>query len=276
LTSEVKMKIEKAYAVYFSPTYTTQKSVTAFVKGMGFPMEEIDLTLPKTRRDFKRVFGKNEIVAVGLPVYGGRLPLDLEDFFSGLRGDGTPAVAIVLYGNREFDDALIELRMRLEERGFAVKAGAAFIGEHTFSVKIATGRPDAKDLAIAADFGKKVAAFIRKEASGTLILKGNYPFVKKGYDPKVHLEFPPHPRFTTTDDCNQCGLCSDDCPWAAIDSNDCRIRDYSKCMICYRCFKNCPVEAIQMTNEKFREYLPSFEKRLNAQRKEPELFLPEE
>ena len=269
------MDIEKAYAIYFSPTYTTQKSVTAFVEGMGVPVEKLDLTLPRVRKSFSHSFKKNEAVAVGLPVYGGRLPLDLEDFFTGLKGEGTPAAAIVLYGNREFDDALIELRMRLEERGFVVKAGAVFIGEHTFSVKIATGRPDTNDLAIAADFGKKVAAYISEGTSGNLVLKGNYPFVKKGYDPKVHLDFPPHPRFTTGDDCNQCGLCADECPWGAIDSHDCRIRNYSKCMICYRCFKNCPVNAIQMTNEKFREYLPSFEKRLTAQRKEPELFLPE-
>jgi ferredoxin len=269
------MNIGKAHAIYFSPTGTTQKSVTAFARGMDIPMEEVDLTLPKSRQSINRLFGKNEIVAVGLPVYGGRLPIDLEDFFSGLRGDETPAVAIVLYGNREFDDALIELRMRLEERSFVVKAGAAFIGEHTFSVKIAPGRPDVEDLAIAAEFGRKVAESIIKGSSGKLSLKGNYPFVKKGYDPKVHLEYPPHPRFTTTDDCIQCGLCTEDCPWGAIDFNDCRIRNYSKCMICYRCFKNCPVNAIQMTNEKFREYLPSFETRLNAQRKEPELFLPQ-
>ncbi len=269
------MSVKKVYAVYFSPTYTTKKSVEAFVEGMGIPTEKVDLTLPKVRQSFNRAFGKDELVAVGLPVYGGRLPLDLEDFFSGLKGDATPAVAIVLYGNREFDDALIELRMRLEDRGFAVKAGAAFIGEHTFSVKIATGRPDSNDLTVAADFGRKVLECVKQDYKGKLVLKGNYPFVKKGYDPKVHLEFPPHPRFTTTEDCNQCGLCAEDCPWGAIDSSDCRLRNYSKCMICYRCFKNCPVSAIQMVNEKFREYLPSFEKRLNAQRKEPELFLPE-
>jgi ferredoxin len=269
------MNIEKAYAIYFSPTYTTKKSVTAFVEGMGVPMETIDLSLPKTRRGFQRLFDKEELVAVGLPVYGGRLPIDLEDFFSGLKGSDTPAIAVVLYGNREFDDALIELRMRLEERGFFVKAGAAFIGEHTFSTRIATGRPDAKDLAIAREFGKKAIESVRGKLSGKLVLRGNYPFVKKGYDPKVHLEFPPHPKLTTNDNCSQCGWCAENCPWGAIDPNDCRIRNYSKCMICYRCIKNCPVNAIEMTNDKYKEYLPQFEKRLNASRKEPELFLPE-
>jgi ferredoxin len=269
------MNTEKAYAVYFSPTGTTQRSITAFVEGMSVATEIIDLTLPKTRKGFSRSFSKNELVSVGLPVYGGRLPIDLEDFFSGLQGSNTPAVAVVEYGNREFDDAMVELKMRLEERGFVVKAGAAFIGEHTFSVKIASGRPDAGDLAIATEFGEKVVASIRKNASGRLTLKGNYPFVKKGYDPKVHLEFPPHPRLTTNDDCTQCGLCAENCPWGAIDPADCRIRNYSKCMICYRCLKNCPVNAIEMTNEKYKEYLPQFEKRLNAMRKEPELFLPQ-
>ena len=258
------MNIEKSYAIYFSPTNTTKKAVTVLVEGMGYPMEVIDLTLPKTRQVFHHTFGKNEVVAVGLPVYGGRLPIDLEDFFSGLKGSETPAVAVVLYGNREFDDALIELRMRLEERDFVVKAGAAFIGEHTFSTKIATGRPDVGDLAIAKEFGRKVTAFLQENAGGKLVLRGNYPFVKKGYDPKVHLEFPPHPKLTTNDNCNQCGWCAENCPWGAIDLNDCRIRNYSKCMICYRCKKNCPVNAIEMTNEKYKEYLPQFEQRLNA------------
>jgi ferredoxin len=269
------MKIKKGYALFFSPTGTTQKAVIALARGIGLPFEPIDLTLPRSRQAFSRSFGEDELVVAGLPVYGGRLPGNLENFFSGLKGNITPAIALVMYGNREYNDALIELRMRLDERGFLVKAGAALIGEHTFSNRIAAGRPDVGDLAVAADFGRKIAASLSVNSSGILKLKGNFPYLWKGYDPSVHIDFPPHPSLATTNECTQCRICAENCPWGAIDPDDCRKREMTKCMICYRCLKNCPSHAIQVTGEKFLAYLPQFEMKLNSQRREPELYLPE-
>ena len=147
---------------------------------------------------------------VGLPVYGGRLPKNISDFFSGLHGAGAPAVAVVVYGNRDYDDSLYELKLILQERGFDVRAAAAFVGEHTVSSKIAAGRPDANDLSIALDFGKKVASAITNNVTGSLSLKGVYPFVSKGTDPTVCP--------TTSGDCTKCGLCAANCPWGAIDA----------------------------------------------------------
>jgi ferredoxin len=270
------MKIRRVFAIYFSPTGTTQKAITAFVQGMAIPFEIIDLTLPRDRQVFRHSFKNDELVVVGLPVYAGRLPMDLNDFFSGLQGHETPAVALVMYGNREINDALIELRLLLEDKGFAVKAGAAFIGEHTFSEKVATGRPDSSDLSVAADFGRKTLDSIEADCPGELKLKGSFPFTWKGFHPSLHIEYPPHPKLTTMEEsCTQCGLCAVNCPWGAIDPHDCTNRDYSKCMICYRCLKNCPAKAIQVSGDEFAAFLPQFVQRLNSQRKEPELFLPE-
>ena len=267
------MVITRVSAIYFSPTGTTEKAVTAFVTGMGIPFEKIDLTKPKARQAFKRSFGRDELVVAGLPVYGGRLPWYLDDFFSGLEGDATPSVASVMYGNREYDDALIELKLRLEERGFIVKAGAAFIGEHTFSSKIATGRPNANDLAVIADLGKKALTSIMSDIPGTPVLKGNYPFVAKGYDPSATS--PTRTRIVTTESCTLCGLCAEDCPWGAINKDDCKTIDYTRCSRCFRCIKICPVGAKQVTDETFLNFLPQFVARLNANRREPELFLPQ-
>ena len=268
------MKIRKVVAIYFSPTGTTQQAITAFVAGTGLPLEAIDLTTPKARKAFSRSFGKDELVVAGLPVYGGKLPIHLEDFFSGLKGDGTPAVATVTYGNREYDDALIELKMRLEERGFIVKAAAAFVGEHTFSRRIATGRPNANDLAIIAEFGKQAAASIAGNAAGKLNFKGTYPFAASGYDPLKPGPNPTRPAIVTDDSCNQCGLCAETCPWGAIDKKDFKTTNNAYCLRCFRCIKICPAVAKKVTDEKFLEFLPFFEARLNAKRKEPELFLP--
>ena len=268
-----KMKIKKVYAIYFSPTGTTEKAVIAFAQGTGLPYEKIDLTLLKTRQQFKRSFTKNELVIAGMPVYGGRLPKNLDSFFSGLKGNGTPAAALVMYGNREYEDALIELKIRLEERGFKVIAGAAFIGEHTFSKKIATGRPNARDLKTAKEFGKKVINEIGQATSHKLTVKGNYPYVVEGFDPAHPRFLTAHANITTTDDCTRCGLCAENCPWGAIDTDDYATIDYLKCMRCFRCIRVCPVSARKVTDPRFYEFLAEFEKRLNAVRKEPELFL---
>jgi len=269
------MEIHKAYAVYLSPTGTTEKTVTAITAGTGLPYERIDLTPLKARQGQARSFGGNEVVAVGLPVYAGRVPLNIDSFFSGLKGHGTPAIAVVVYGHRDYNDALLELKIRLEERGFAVKAGAAFIGEHTFSKNIAPGRPDRHDLAIAADFGKKVMAAIARDSTGPLTVKGDYPFTWKGYDPQKPEEHPLLPRLVTGEDCTRCGLCAENCPWGAIAINDGVATDHTKCMRCFRCIKICPVAARSFAGQEFLESLPEFEKRLNAVPKEPELFLGE-
>jgi ferredoxin len=266
------MDIKSVSAVYFSPTGTTQKTVLTIAEGTGIPFRKIDLTLPEPRRSFKQTFGEDDLVIAGLPVYVGRLPMYLDDFFAGLNGNSTPAVAVVVYGNREYNDALIELKMRLEERGFIVRSAAAFVAENTGSTKIGTGRPDANDLAIALDFGKKSAECICGNVSGRLEVKGNYPFTWEGYDPKIHTDRV-LPRLVTNENCTQCMLCAQNCPWAAIAPDDSKNRNYSKCMLCYRCLKNCPSQAIQVTGEKWLSFLPQFEA-MCSKRCEPELFLP--
>ncbi|MFC2011098.1 4Fe-4S dicluster domain-containing protein [Chloroflexota bacterium] len=269
------MVINKAFSIYLSPTGTTQKVALAVATGMGIPIEACDLTIPKARQAFNHSFGKDEIAIFGLPVYAGRLPKNIEDFFSGLEGNAAPAVALVLYGNRDYNDALVELRLRLEDRGFVVKAGAAFIGEHTFSKNIARGRPDNNDLAIAAEFGGKVAVSIATDITGTLNLKGNYPFVWKGYDPANPGDHPTFFSIETNEHCTQCHLCAENCPWEAIDMDDPKIINSAICMRCLRCLKNCPSSAKCIVDDKFLSFLPDFEKRLNSRRCEPELFFPQ-
>ena len=78
------MKIKKVYSIFFSPTGTTRKATEAFARGTGIPCESIDLTLPESRRTFLRSFDNDDLAIIGLPVYGGRLPKDLEDFFAGM------------------------------------------------------------------------------------------------------------------------------------------------------------------------------------------------
>jgi ferredoxin len=269
------MNIRKAHAIYFSPTGTTARAVLAAAKGTGLPVEETNLTNFKKRQGFQHAFSKNDLAIVGLPVYAGRLPFHLDDFFAGLKGNGAPAAAIVMYGHREYNDALLELKNQLEERGFNVIAGAAFIGEHTFSKNIAPGRPDEKDLALAREFGNQAAKATAKTQPGTLKIKGDFPYKWQGYDPTnpgIHVFIP---RVVTGESCILCGACVEECPWGAIAMNENVTTDNNKCLRCFRCFKVCPSGAKKAVGEEFYKSLPEFEKRLNAVPKVPEMFFRE-
>jgi ferredoxin len=264
--------LKKAYAVYLSPTSTTERAVLAVAEGTGLPYEKVDLTTWKSRQNLIRSFTKDELVIAGMPVYGGRLPINVENFFSGIKGSNTPAVALVMYGNREYEDALIEMKIKLEKRGFKVIAGAAFIGEHTFTKKVATGRPDAGDLKIAKEFGGKVIKEIDKAMAGKLIVSGNYPYVKSGFRPGSPGHITIHGIVNNMENCTLCGICAEECPWGAITINENVNTDLKKCMRCLRCIKVCPEDARKITDPKFYELIKRFEDRFGAVRKEPEMF----
>jgi ferredoxin len=266
------MNIKRVSAVYFSPTGTTQKTVIAMAEGIDLPFRKFDMTLPAGRRTFKEQFGEEDLVIVGLPVYVGRIPMCLDDLYARLTGHSTQAIAVVVYGNREYNDALIELKMELESRGFIVRSAAVFVGESTATTKIATGRPDAADLAVARDFGKRTIELIRNDVFGRLEVNGSYPFTWPGYDPKIPTDRV-LPLLVTSEKCIDCKICSKNCPWTAIVADDSKNRDRSKCMLCYRCVRNCPSQAVEVTGDKWLAYLPEFE-RMCARRCEPELFFP--
>lgn len=56
------------------------------------------------------------------PVFAGRLPAHAAVFLKSLSGDRAPALAAVTYGNREYEDALLELCDGLENQGFCLAA----------------------------------------------------------------------------------------------------------------------------------------------------------
>ena len=68
-----------------------------------------------------------------------------------------PVVPVVLYGNRDYEDALKELCDLVSEQGFVPVAAGAFIGEHSFSRKgmpIAEGRRTSRILSRLRNSGK--------------------------------------------------------------------------------------------------------------------------
>lgn len=248
---------------YYSPTGTSKKIAHAVCKGIAsIHLSATDLTFSEAKAE---QIQDNQLAVFVMPVYAGRIAPTALQRISGIQGQNTPAVAIVVYGNRHYDDALLELCDVLKKKGFTPIAVAAFIGEHSFSRKempVAAGRPDECDLSIATQFGEKIAEKLQSgNFNQELTVPGNYPYKEARQQPPMAPE--------STDDCNLCGTCMDICPTHAISLSDDRIvTDTSACTLCCACVKYCPQEA-RIFNTPFTKFLyENF-----SQRREPELYL---
>lgn len=218
--------------VHFSPTGTTKKVACAIASGLGEGVSEMDLC----KENCLTAPDDSTGILVVMPVYAGRVPGVALERLTRIQGNGQPAVAVVVYGNREFDDALLELKNTLEHIGFQVAAAGAFIAEHSIVRSIAAGRPDETDLNIARQFGMDIMEKLENEnASIPVQVSGNFPYIEakpSAFHPKADEE-----------KCIRCGTCAAMCPAAAIpDENPDRTLD-SKCITCMRCVQVCPVNA---------------------------------
>ena len=126
------------YAVYFSPTLTNERNATAIAEVFG-DVKHLNFTNPDKVQDV--VMTKDDVAVFAAPVYGGRIFKGAMERFSHVKGEGTPCIAVATYGNRHYDDALLELCDALKAQGFVVVAAVALIGEHTYG-SIQVGRPN--------------------------------------------------------------------------------------------------------------------------------------
>ena len=270
---------KKLNIMYFSPTDTTKKVICEIADTMLESLrlkaitKHIDFTLPYVR-DKSVGFTDEDIVIIGVPVYAGRVPNVLLKYLNSLNGNGAWTIPVVVYGNRHYDDALIELNDILESRGFTVIAAAAFIGEHSFSKTLAKDRPDEKDKVIAISFANQVC---RKIATW---VKMDNVFVKRGkpysdyYRPKDEAGNPVDIRKVkskTNSDCTNCKLCVSLCPMGSIDSEDVSRLNYI-CIKCGACIKKCPTNAKYYDNEDYLRHKQELEVEF-YHRKEPQLFI---
>jgi ferredoxin len=252
--------------LYFSATDTTAKIIKAVARAFDETVKEYNLTMPIDRINSLN-FSENDVVIVGVPVYAGRVPEFLANYFNNIRGNNTFAIFIVVYGNRAYDDALLELKDIFERNGFIGIAGGAFIGEHSYTSKVATDRPDTYDLSIAYKFGLDINEKLKtcSSISCMLSVKGNYPF-RDGmvYEPVM---------IDTGEMCTNCGICSKNCPLGVIDKYNNRDIDVSKCIRCCRCIKRCPINAKDINHEEHKKFIHEFANKYGLSRQEPELFI---
>lgn len=246
------MKLEKIWAVYFSGTGTTRRTVERIAGGiasrLNLPAESVDFSRPAVRQETLR-FGEKDLVVFGTPVYAGRVPNVLLPFLrERIVGGGALAVPVVLFGNRNYDDALIELRNILAADGMHPIAAGAFVGEHSFSRVLGADRPNAEDETLMDEFAARVAALaagLDAAPVKSVAVRGQEP-LRPYYTPRDRAGNPINilkvkPK-TDMSRCGGCGLCADLCPMGSIDPADVSaVRGI--CIKCCACVKGCPTGA---------------------------------
>jgi len=265
------MKIQALKLVYFSPTGTTKKIIEGIARGINqSSVETIDITKPEARKQQLQT-SENELLIIGVPVYGGRVPTIAIDWLYTIKARSTPTVCIVVYGNREYDDALLELKDTMVKHGCVPIACAAFIGEHSFSsaeTPIAAARPDVNDVNHAELFGQRINEKLLSSASvehiSDITVPGNYPY--KEFKAWV-LDF-----IAVNDKCSQCGVCARGCPGGAIDLENSALIDQEKCILCCACIKGCPENARTVKTGTIKNLALRLSQ-MCQKRKEPEFFL---
>jgi ferredoxin len=266
------MKIPSLKLVYFSPTGTTKAVVLEIARGINpSNVELLDITRPDARKQPLQT-SENELLVIAVPVYMGRVPALLSEWLHAINAHNTPAVCVVVYGNRVYDDALLELNDIVKQCGCKPIASAAYIGEHSFSnseTPTAQGRPDARDLKHAELFGQKIQEKLQSVPSSDHIsdvpLPGCHPY--RGDSKLWTVDF-----IAVGDECVQCGICAEGCPVGAIDPENSRVIDTEKCITCCACIRHCPKHARTMKPGLVRDAALRLST-LYKERKEPEFFV---
>ena len=214
--------------ITFSPTGGTEK--VAHILGGEWSENTVKIDLSDARTDFSQcVISEEDQVLVAMPSFGGRAPAVAIQRLKQIAGNGARCTLVCVYGNRAYEDTLVEMEDAAKECGFRVVAAVAAVAEHSILPQYATGRPDETDKAQLAGFAAKIAGKDSEIAS----LPGNRPYKKSGGAGLV-----PKP----TKDCVKCGLCAEKCPVQAIDPAS-FAADPKLCIGCMRCVKQCPSSA---------------------------------
>ena len=238
--------------LYFSPTDGTKKIIKAIADSIDSNYEEFDITLPQNIINNIN-FSSYDLVIIGMPTYAGRLPRLLHNYLDKITANNTLGVFISTYGNRDYEDALLEQYDIFTSKGFIALGAATFITEHSSTSHLATGRPNIDDLKTASDLT-------------TLSLPGNRPFVVK------NIIMPPMVP-ETNEKCVICGICAKHCPTSAIDFSDCKTINSSKCIKCNSCVKRCPFNAKTITHEAYKNMQNMLVTNFADKPRKPELFL---
>lgn len=254
----------KLYALYFSPTGGTKRVLDLVCSAWDCEKEYISLPdMPKMNLSVN--FTENDICIVAVPSFSGRVPQFIIPVLRDLHGNKAKSILITAYGNRAFDDTLLELKDTMEQSGFLCYGAIAAVTRHSVMPKFGAGRPDSDDIEELKQFSIRCRDILNGPFS-PIDIPGSHPYRKHGSIP-----------FTPKADrhCTNCGLCHQKCPVHAIPDDNYRQCDKDICISCLQCVAVCPQKArhVSALTLKMAEIKL---KKLCCGRKPNLLFLPTE
>lgn len=255
----------KITQIVFSPTGGTQRVVGTITAEWENAVNKVDLTSTKT--DYSSLnFGKDDIAVIAVPSYGGRVPALAAERIAKIHGNQAQCVIVCVYGNRAYEDTLIELNDLAEQSNFKVIAAVSAVAEHSIIHQYAAGRPDEQDKTELQGFAREIFEKITNndDASVPAVqIPGNRPYKKAGgagLVPKADKN------------CTNCGLCAENCPAQAISKEHIKTADGKKCISCMRCVVACPQSARKINNAMVSVVVLAIKKACSV-RKSNELYI---
>ena len=132
------------HQIAFSPTGGTRRVSELLCSGIEAKsiltelcVKEEELCLPS--------IAAGDLVVVSMPVYAGRVPALAVERLNAVESNGATCVIVAVYGNRAYEDALVEMQDVATAQGFNVVAAVAANAEHSICRMYGAGRPDAAD-----------------------------------------------------------------------------------------------------------------------------------
>lgn len=228
------MKIKHIKKIVFSPTGGTEKVVDIISQVWKQPQETIDLSDPDV--DFSQYYMTgHDLCMIAVPSFGGRVPAIAAERIKQLQALKAPTILIVTYGNRAYDDTLLELKDITEMQGFSCVSAIAAVAEHSIMRQFGMGRPDKLDDLQLTDFAQNIHDILEHVTDMVEVsVPGNFPY-------REYSGVPMKPKASKK--CNHCGICAKKCPVQAIPQDTPEKTDDKKCISCMRCISVCPPKA---------------------------------
>jgi len=270
------MKINKVHEIAFSPNFSTDKSARTLAeelaKKLSIQLATDKFSTPKDREAL-RTYNDDELLVIGSPVYAGKLPNKiLPDFQSKFKGNNTPAIAIVTFGNRSYDNGLAELVDTLASSGFIVIGALALVNEHSMA-HTAFRRPNGEDQEFIKACADKLAEKIKAGNLDAVSVPGDsnaayYTPLQENGEKAVFLKAKPQ---TDLSKCTQCGACANFCPMGSINPEDASDVP-GVCIKCHACVNRCTKNAKYFDDEQLLSHI-RFLQENHSDRKENECFI---
>ena len=254
------------HSVYFSGKGTTKVCADCIASELGMETKEYNWLLPASGEE-KIWIPAEDALLFSMPVYGGFIPHICAERVSGLEGSRTPAVIAAVYGNRHYDDALVQMKELLEKQGFVVIAAGAFLAEHSIFTTVAAGRPDEADKKAMKEFAARCGEMLAERKTWEdkeIRVPG-----KADYEASSFKGVPFHP--DGDEKCTGCGKCVQVCPAGAIGKENPRLTKADLCISCGACISVCPEQARDYHGEAYLAAREGFEAKC-AQYRKPETF----